>query len=77
MHILILSSLFFSKDYESHAELPVKLNFYFFVHWTPKLLNTNIVPIQSFPPAAIVSYSGVDVTLIFSLKSVSNLNDDK
>ena len=42
MHILVFFSLFFFKDYESYAILEVKLNFRFFVHRTPKLLNTNL-----------------------------------
>ena len=82
MHIFVFFSLFFFKDYESHAVLAVKLNFKFlrtldakaFKH---KYASSLVVPIQSVPPAAIVSYSGVDVTLIFSLETVSSLNDVK
>ena len=59
---------FFYKDCELHAV------FKFFKH---KYALSLVVPIQSVPPAAIVSYSGVDVTLIFSLKTVSRLNDAK
>ena len=42
-----------------------------------KYASSLVVPIQSVPPAATVSYSGVDVTIIFSLKIVSRLNDVK
>ena len=55
MHILVFFSLLFFNDYESHAVLAVKLNFYFFVHWA-----------QNYNASLTLK---VDLNLRFSLKS--------